>query len=59
MTDLMRDQQGDEDKQQVEQQEADEMHQNKGCRRLTGDDGSSSNVGISGRKEADINLKTK
>ena len=33
------------------------MHHNKGYWRPTGDDGSSSNVGISGRKEADINNK--
>ena len=31
------------------------MHRNKGCRRPTGADDSSSKVSISGRKEADIN----
>ena len=34
------------------------IHQNKGCQRSAGVDGNSSKVGISGRKEADINAKT-
>ena len=36
---------------------SDGMHHNKRCQRLTGPDGDRSNMSISGRKEADINLK--
>ena len=35
----------------------DEILWTKGCQRLTGADGSSSNVSIPGRKEVDINEK--
>ena len=34
------------------------IHRNKGCQKPTGAAGSISNVGISGRKETDINKKS-